>query len=449
MIVIAPALPVTGSRPGVADRVVVLGLGAAVAYAALAQGGFYGRQAVTVLVLVAVAAVARVLTRRPVGRAVAIAAACWVLFAGWALVSGLIHADVGAAVPTAAVACGLAASALAASGLLAESRRILLSVVLAVAAVVALSCWVGVALHLEPLALPSSGLWRASSTITYANATAAFLVVALVLAVTVVPPGLLTNGLAAVLLLGLATTMSRAGALGLVVAAVVCAFLVRDVARWRRFMPVLPAVAVAFVGLLPSLPVGGAAQPLPALAGLVVGAAVLVVGGRLRLRHLALVAVLAVALLLVLPTGRGLVGHAAAGIATTRLTATSDERADLTRVTAAQFWSSPLTGVGPGLLNLHYVDHTGAPVHAQYTHDEFLQTATETGVVGLALALAGAVALAAGAVRRRTPEAAAALAILAGFAVHSAFDFLWHVPVLPLLMTLAVASLTTDRQEHV
>ncbi len=440
---IATAPTVTAARPGLADRVVVLGLGAAVAYAALSQGAFYGRPSTTVLLLVAAAAAARLVTRRPVDRSVAVAAACWVLFAGWALLSGWWHGDMAGAAPTAALACGLAAAVVAASGLPAESRRVLVGVLLAVATIAAISCWVGVAFHLDPLALPSSGLWRGSSTITYANATAAFLVTALVLAVALGPPG---PFLVAVLLLGLAATMSRAGLLGLAVATIVLLVLARD--RLRPHLRVLPAVAVAFVGLLPSLPVGSAPQPVLALAGVAGGVAVLLVRGRL----IALVAVVAAALLLVLPAGRGLVGHAADGIATTRLTAESAERADLTRVTAAQFRTSPLTGVGPGQLNLHYIDHTGVPVHAQYTHDEYLQVAAESGVVGLALALAGAVALAAGAVRRprmrRRPTEAAALAVVAAFAVHSAFDFLWHVPVLPLLMILSVTLLTGSTHDH-
>lgn len=53
-----------------------------------------------------------------------------------------------------------------------------------------------------------------------------------------------------------------------------------------------------------------------------------------------------------------------------------------------------------------------------------------------------AAALIAGAVRRRGWPAAhrptAALAVLAAFGVHSAFDFLWHIPVLPLLAAAAL-----------
>jgi len=37
--------------------------------------------------------------------------------------------------------------------------------------------------------------------------------------------------------------------------------------------------------------------------------------------------------------------------------------------------------------------------------------------------------------------APAALAVIAAFAVHSAFDFLWHIAVVPLLLVLSVVTL--------
>ena len=79
---------------------------------------------------------------------------------------------------------------------------------------------------------------------------------------------------------------------------------------------------------------------------------------------------------------------------------------------------------------------------AEYTHDEFLQTAAETGLVGAGLAAAVFACLGAAAFRRRhTAGGPFAAAILAAFAAHSTFDFLWHIPVLPLVVAAAAVPL--------
>ena len=133
----------------------------------------------------------------------------------------------------------------------------------------------------------------------------------------------------------------------------------------------------------------------------------------------------------------------------TRLSGGSPERADLRRVTAEQFRSAPLVGVGPGRLDLVYVDYLGRLVVAEYTHDEFLQTAAETGLVGAGLAVAVFACLGAAAFRqRRTAGAPFAAAVLAAFAVHSTFDFLWHIPVLPLVVVAAVVPLLDQPSQH-
>ena len=77
-------------------------------------------------------------------------------------------------------------------------------------------------------------------------------------------------------------------------------------------------------------------------------------------------------------------------------------------------------------------------------NDEYLQTATENGLIGLGLVGTALVALAVAGLRARTVTGAAATAAVAGFAAHSAFDFLWHIPVLPLLLAVATAVLLTD-----
>jgi O-antigen ligase len=101
--------------------------------------------------------------------------------------------------------------------------------------------------------------------------------------------------------------------------------------------------------------------------------------------------------------------------------------------------------------DLDYVDHRGIAVRAHYAHDEYLQTTAETGVVGLVLVLGGAAALAVGAaalavgaarrLRQNPGRAGAALAVVTAVAVHGAFDFLWHIAVLPILLVLSAVSL--------
>jgi hypothetical protein len=429
-------------RASLRDRVIVLGLGTAVAYGAITQGGFYGAATMLLLVGAATAARAAVGGRRITPR-IATASASMLVLGVWALVSGRLAGDFGAAVPTAVMAVATAATAVSASGLPDRPRRVLIRAVVAVALVVAVSGWLGVALHLDPLALPSAGIWRAASTLTYANAAAAFLVVAIVPAAT--RPGTgrwAPDPATAVLVLGLVATMSRAGLLALLVACGVHLAVTRDALLLRRLAAVLPAVAPAIAGLLPSLPEAAPPHPVAAFAGAAAGLLVLVLSRRRAALRLVTAGVLTGGIVAVTLLAAPAVVDAGRAVGANRLSASSAERADLARVTAEQFATAPLTGVGPGQLDLHYVDHTGVPVHARFTHDELLQTAAETGVIGLAAVLAAVLALGLAALRGRTRDGAAAAALLAGFVVHSAFDFLWHVPVLPLLVVLIVAVLT-------
>jgi hypothetical protein len=432
------AVGVQTAATGLFDRVAVIALGTAVVCGCLRQGGFYAGDAALLLALVVVAVAARLGTGalRVAGPAAA-AVAALLAFAGWTVVSAALHGTASDASAPAAVLCGIAGAVWVAAGASAASVQLTRAVVLAAGVVIALTGWVGVALHVEPLALVSSGLWRASSTLTYANATAAFLVITLLLAVATHRPDRRWPGQAtvAVLVLGLLATMSRAGLLALAVGLAVCACSAPQRARMATLWPGLAAGVVAAAGLLPALPADAPAQPLPALLGVAAGATALVLPRQPRV----LLGVAACAAVLLAPVA------ALHGIADTRITSASAERDDLSRVTAQQFETSPVTGVGPGRLDFVYVDHTGTVVSAEYTHDEFLQTAGETGVVGLALVLAAFGALAVGALRRwSTPGGPAALAIVAAFGVHSAFDFLWHIPVLPLLVAVAAVPLLTE-----
>lgn len=441
-----PLVHRTGGRDGRAML-----LGTALGVAVLAQGAFYAGPFTVVAALVATAGVLAVVHRARVPRPMSIAAACWAGFALWVLVRGLLDGAAAYAVPAAAVALLLAVALPVAAGLGGEGRRLLQTVALALAVVVAASGWVGTALHLSPLSMPSSGLWRAAATITYANAAGAALVTGLLLALVTVPASrpLLRRALVGALVLGLAVTMSRGAVLALAVGLAVLLTTAAGRRSVRGLLPVLPAAALPWVALLPSLSDGAEARPLLALAGLVAGAAVLLAADRQR--RAATGTTLGAVLLGLADLVAGLLTGADPAVAVdaiteTRLTGASADRVDLARETLTHFASAPVTGVGPGMLDLTYVDHTGRLVHAWFTHLEYLQVAAETGLVGLTLVLAGAAALVAAALgarrSRRLPLCAAgALAVVAAFATQSSLDFLWHVPALPLLVCLAVATL--------
>jgi O-antigen ligase len=123
-----------------------------------------------------------------------------------------------------------------------------------------------------------------------------------------------------------------------------------------------------------------------------------------------------------------------------RLSPTSEDRADEWRAAWRQASGHLGLGVGAGRLELRWVEATGEAKRAEYTHNEYLEVLAELGIAGGAVLAAGAGALAAALARRRPPSDdpctrrvwAGVIAALAAFAVHSAFDFLWHVPVLPV-----------------
>ena len=113
--------------------------------------------------------------------------------------------------------------------------------------------------------------------------------------------------------------MSRAGALALVVGLAVAIAAPTLRRRLIRSWPALPAAAVGFAGLAPSLPVTSTPQPLLAVAGLLGAAVVLGLAERRpRLTVAAVLGATAATLLLVPPAALGTVGD-------TRLTAASPD----------------------------------------------------------------------------------------------------------------------------
>ncbi len=105
----------------------------------------------------------------------------------------------------------------------------------------------------------------------------------------------------------------------------------------------------------------------------------------------------------------------------------------------------PLTGAGPGHADLRWKEPHGGIQFFAYAHNEYAQIVAELGLVGLALlaVLLVAIARLLWSARATAPSAAAwagAVAAIAAFAVHSGFDFVWHLPAVVLTVTLLVGA---------
>lgn len=433
--------------------VFLLLLVAALAAAVVRQGAYYPDGQRLVGPLLAAAVIAAVVARPAVRRTSRVGPGTFAAaFAAWAVVSGVLAGDAGAAMaPAALVAAVVAVLAVCRRTTRAE-RESLAAAALAVGTLCALTGWVGVAWRVQPLALEDQALWRAASTLTYANATAALLVplALLALAMTVLRPrAWLPAATAGVLLMGAAATLSRGGAMALLVGAAVLAVLLGPRALARASVAPAAGAAVAFAGLVPSMPAGGPPRPALAVGALVAGMAVTAL--LVSARRPGKVAVALAGLILV-----ALAGPLASGwsdITGPRLTLSSPDRADETAAALRLVAAQPLTGTGPGNATLAWAGDDGRTMIARYVHNEYLQVLAELGVVGLGL-LAGLLLTAGrrvGAGRASAPSPqlwAGAVAGLVALLVHSGFDFLWHVAALPLVAAvLAGISSPSDTEE--
>jgi O-Antigen ligase len=414
----------------------------------LGQGAFYPSVQRPVGLLIAVATVlallGRPLTRDDLRRlpvAPALALAAWVLF------DGALVGVAGAAAGPALLLVGVVAVLVAGRRLRQEDREVLLAGVIGIGLLVALTGWLGVAGRAGSWAFQAQGLWRASATLTYPNATAAVLapIGLVVLGRLVVTPASVPQVLAATgLLAGLAATMSRAGALALVVGLVVLAGLQGVRATARAAVGPVAGALVALACLLPSMPADDPPRPALALVGLGAGLAIAAVTARSR-RWPALV-LLGGALLAgvagLLAVGGG-VASAAQTIAEARGTLASPDRTGALQAALRLVAQQPLTGTGPGQAELRWKGQDHGTQLFAYVHNEYLQVTAELGLVGLAL-LAVLLAAIARLLWRARPTGrpsttwAGVVAATAAFAVHSGFDFVWHLPAIVLTVMLLV-----------
>ncbi len=422
------AAATTDHHPALPPRALLLL--AALAYALVAQGAFYRHQLLfggAVLVAAALPVVARDPRRwlryPPLLAAGGIAAA-------YAITGGVTGLE--GSLWTLWLLAALAGAAVVTASLDRPARRqVVDGLLLAGAGVAALGC-LGVALHLEPYAELAQGLWRASSTLTYTNATAGLLVALglVALARTAGTPSTVHRLTAFLVLTGAGVTLSRAAALAGLVGLAVLAARLGFRTLLRSTAPVLVGAAVATAGIAASAPAARAPRPWLALSALALGA---VIASRPALPRPALAGLLAVGLL-------AAASGSTPALVDARLDPSSQDRVDEWRAAVSLAAEQPLVGVGPDAAALRY-DTPEGPRVALYAHNEYLQVLIEAGLVGLLTVAAALVLLARWLHRARRDWChAGVVAALGAFLVHAGFDFLWHVPVLPLIAAVLLAA---------
>jgi hypothetical protein len=411
-------------------------LGALGLYAAVRQGAFWAGDAlvVTVVVLLVLALCAAARTSR-LERQDALALSALLAVAAWWCGRAVLAHTPGAFLPFGASVLAAAGAFVVVRALGPTDRVRAAWVVAGLAGFVALAGVAGLIGRVKPLALVSQHTWRLASTITYSDAAgvliAAGLLIALALDHDRRPAAV--RVLVCLCSAGLVATQSRGALLACLCG---CAFV--PLARlWPARLALLSGGAVGVVAVVTS----PSPQPQPWLAVALVAAlacnAAWSPTSPVPARGAGTVRVALVLLAL---------GLVAAELAHTEvvqriLSPSNGDRAVEWRAAWHQFAGAPLFGVGPDkLLTVHANDGT----YAFFVHNEPLQVLADTGLLGLALLLVAAVALAR-VIRRTDTLTSCATGALAGIAVAGIFDFDWHLPVVGLLAG-ALAGLATAPQ---
>jgi O-antigen ligase len=442
------ALAVERAR-GIEPSVVLLVAGLALAF--YLQGAFFPKAQVLVAVPLVVGALLAprlpALTRRDLPIVLTAAG-----LAGWAVADGALTDHLVAGFRYALLIAGVLGVAGVCRQLSDTARVTLVNGLLVICCAVAALGWVGVLVHHGTWGFQSPGMWRASSTLTYPNATAAVLAMAALVCLALRardPAARWLGGAATILIAGLAATLSRAGLGGLGIGLVLLGFGV----GWRPLLrgaaaPLLGAL-IATTGLLPSITAHTPTAVTIVVAGLAAVAG-LVVGSRVRATRLVLVILVAVlAAALVLLSGR----------LASRFTFDSPDRWGSFRAAWEVFLRHPVTGVGPGIDQLVLARTTGGATVFRFAHNEYLQVLAELGVLG-GILLVAFLALVMRRLWRDRVDAGAlgvgGLAALTALALHAGFDFVWHIPAVPLLAAAFVglamprtSSTTTENEREV
>jgi len=431
-----------------------LALLAALAAAAFGRGAFSGTVQWFVVALILVAfALALGARAVPVADLTGVFFLTGLALALWALLRAAAAGTPASGVSWALFGAGTAAVVCVCRRLDAASREMLLRGLLAVGAAVAMTGWLGVALHQRPWGLPSQGLWRAASTLTYANATAAFLVPLALVALaclTATPRSAFFSLTATSLLAGAGAALSRAGVAALAAGLLVLCLALGTRATARAAAGPVVGAGVVLLGLLPSVHAASPGRPLVAGTAAAAGLVIAVLAPRVPLPALLLPVAGAALVAVLIMVYRAPAAHSAIHTITrVRFSLSSPARSGEASAALHIFERHPLAGVGPGHATLRWTGPGGGLRVDRFAHDEYLQVLADLGLAGAALVATFMVtggrllwrARPARSDRQQRAAWAGAVAGVTAFVLHSGFDFIWQVPAIPLAVG-AIVGLT-------
>jgi len=315
----------------------------------------------------------------------------------WAVARAVMGGFPIAAIPTVVTLACLAGVVVVMRRIDSGQRELCAVAAVGVGGLIAITGWIGVTWRIQPWALAVQGIWRASSTLTYANAAAAMLASLSVLAcgLLLARPRSLTRAAAAYLLLvGLGATLSRGGLLALLAGLVLLGVLAGVRATAWHSAPAIAGATVAVGALIGSLPAAAQPRPILAVLGLVVGLMITLALTRLpdRVRAAALAATLA--LVTAAFATQIMAGQTMQVVVGDRANLDSMGRSGAAHAAVRMVAGRPLVGVGPGQARFQCAAEDGREVVARYAHNEYLQVLVELGAIGLILLLAVLAAIA-------------------------------------------------------
>jgi hypothetical protein len=414
-----------GRRDGRLDRLdrrVLPGLVLVLAaVAGLRDGGFWHAEALAIA-LIAGLLLVTALVAAPPDRRTAFVIASLGLLALWWYVRSVTAGSGTDFLPLGASIIAFAAAFAAVRPLVGRAREEAALAMAVLGAVGALAGFAGLIWRWFPLAMPAQGLWRLSSSLTYADAAGLVFGVCLLLALGCARAPTVVRVVVCLNFASLLATQSRGAVL-----AVACGCLLVPARRYREFAVPLVAGLALGIAAIASSP---GSDPAPWLAlVLVLGVALAAASppGNLprwpttHIRTFVCVAGIGAAF------AGALLVHHEIGL---RVLAPSDQDRSAEWWSGLHQWFSvPFIGVGSDrLLELHASD--GSSAH--FVHNEYLQVAADAGLVGIGL-LGMVAASLARALRRTGPLSSCAVAAVVCWAVGGAFDFSWHLPVVGLV----------------